>query len=199
MPRKLRRPTSPRRAAQERVDERAHNADPGQWGVNPHTLALPTGEAIAIAHNRSGQTLRIQRQDIFDRMAGRGALGREALEAVRRMQRDLAILHRTVSGAGEFAPRIDVSRAPHDLNDVRAAAGRRIAEVLGLVGPRGAALIRPLCEIATVTADWRAVIVSVTGERLPDAQGALLRFVCDELAAAYAELDRGRHAQRRLA
>jgi hypothetical protein len=196
VPRKTRRPASPLKAALARAAERANAADPGQWGLNQEALNLPANAEVAVSRDTAGRTKRIQRQDIFDRLAGRGALGPDAVDAVRRLQRDLSILHRTMSGSGEFSPRIDVSRSPTDISEARAAAGARVAEALNLLGPRGAALIRPLCEQASAAVDWRAVILAVTGERLADAQSALLRFVCDELAAAYVEVDRRRRAQR---
>ncbi|MDQ2861043.1 MAG: hypothetical protein M3T55_10045, partial [Pseudomonadota bacterium] len=42
------------------------------------------------------------------------------------------------------------------------------------------------------TADWRAVVARESAERLPDAQGAVLRAACENLAGAYAAMDRGR-------
>jgi hypothetical protein len=50
-----------------------------------------------------------------------------------------------------------------------------------------------LCEpdvVAGCAADWRAVVARQTGERLPDAQGAVLRAACENLSGAYAIVDR---------
>ena len=42
------------------------------------------------------------------------------------------------------------------------------------------------------SADWRNVVERETGETLPDAQGAILRMACENLAGAYGSADRAR-------
>ena len=126
-------------------------------------------------------------------MAARGRLSAEALGAVRRLQTDMARLPRTLTGSAGFAPRVDRSPTADGLPEERLAAAERIAAALGRTGPASARLLAALCEGDVVlgrASDWRAVVAAQTGETLPDAQGALLRMACENLAGAYAQLAR---------
>ena len=140
-----------------------------------------------------GRAVRARRQDVFELLLGRGSLSRSGYEAVRRLQEDIAVLHRTLAGVSEFTPRVDRSRHPEGLTVARQRAGERIDAVLALAGPLTGGVIRALCEADVALgrpADWRTVVATFAGERLPDAQGAILRFACENLAGAYACLDR---------
>jgi hypothetical protein len=128
-------------------------------------------------------------------MGARGRLGAKALEAVRRLQEDIARLHRTGMGGVRYEPRVDQSISPQGYSDSRLRAGARIERVLRLAGPASARLLAALCEPALVAGraeDWREVVRRETGEGLADAQGALLRMACDNLAGAYEIVDRSR-------
>jgi hypothetical protein len=116
------------------------------------------------------------------------------LSAVRRLQDDIACLHRTTTGSVSYAPRVDRSIDPQGFSDARRRAGARIEGVLSLAGPASARLVGALCEPEVVlgqAADWRGVVRRETGETLPDAQGAILRMACENLAGAYEMVDRG--------
>jgi hypothetical protein len=79
------------------------------------------------------------------------------------------------------------------VNERRLRAGERIAKALALTGPASARLLSLLCEAGAALGqggDWRSLVERETGERLADAQGAVLRAACENLAAAYAILDR---------
>jgi hypothetical protein len=113
---------------------------------------------------------------------------------VRRLQADIAALHRTSEGVTDFRPRVDASRRPDAFGDHRRRAGARVEAALRLSGAASAALLAALCEADVVlgrSGDWRAVVLRETGETLPDAQGAILRAACENLAGAYRTLDRG--------
>jgi hypothetical protein len=93
-----------------------------------------------------------------------------------------------------YAPRVDRSIDPQGFSDARRRAGARIEGVLSLAGPASARLVGALCEPEVVlgqAADWRGVVRRETGETLPDAQGAILRMACENLAGAYEMVDRG--------
>ena len=69
-------------------------------------------------------------------------------------------------------------------------ASRRSSARAGAVSAR---LLVALCEPDVVlgrAADWRAVVERESGETLADAQGAILRMACENLAAAYGMADR---------
>ncbi len=189
------RPSDPIEIARRRAAERERARDPAAWGLDPAALALAANAAVETRADLAGRVARARRADVFDLFRARGRLGQGALDAVRRLQDDLAVLHRTLSAGGGFAPRVDRSRDPADFTDIRRRAGARIEAALGLAGPASARLLRALAEADVVLgrpADWRAVVARETGERLPDAQGAILRAACENLAGAYAVLDRAR-------
>jgi len=96
---------------------------------------------------------------------------------------------------------VDRSFDPPGVDDTRLRAGSRIEAALALSGSSSARLLAALCESDIVlgrSVSWRAVIERETGEGLPDAQGALLRVACENLAGAYARLDRTRRASSRV-
>lgn len=181
--------------ARRRAADRARLRDPAAWGIEASQLALPVNSDVEAALGPAKKILRARRQDVFDLLHGRGRLSRAALEAARRLQADAALLHRTVSGGRELGPRVDISRRPEGMSDARRAAGERIAAALRLAGASSAALLSALVEGESVLGradDWRAVVRRITGESLADAQGAVLRAACENLAGAYAALDRER-------
>lgn len=191
------RPADPmdiaRRRAAEREKQRAIARDPGQWGMAATALDLDANADVAVAVDLAGRIVQAQRQDVFDLFRGRGKLSVSAHGAIRRLQGDIAILHRTLSGGGDYTPRVDRTRRPETFTDLRRRAAERVEAALGLAGPVSARLLGALCEADTVLgrpADWRALVARETGETLPDAQGAILRAACENLAGAYEMVDR---------
>jgi hypothetical protein len=190
------RPSDPMAIARRRAAERARDRDPGAWGIDGHQLRLAANQDVETRTDPGGRIGRARRADVFDLFLARGKLSAAGHDAVRRLQDDMAIMHRTLSGGGgDFAPKVDRSRRPAAFSERRLAAGLRIDAALGLAGPASARLIAALCESEVVLGQprsWRAVVQRETGERLADAQGALLRLACENLAGAYALIDRGR-------
>jgi hypothetical protein len=181
--------------ARRRAAERARDRDPGAWGIDGDQLRLAVNQYVETRPDGGGRIGRARRADVFDLFLARGKLSAAGHEAVRRLQDDLAILHRTVCGGGEFAPKVDHSRRPAAFSERRRAAGLRIQAALGLAGCASARLIAALCESEVVlgrSRSWRTVVERATGERLADAQGAILRLACENLAGAYALIDRGK-------
>ncbi len=188
--RKTHRPADPAEIMRRRVEARlqAQAREPEVPAIDPAALALPSNAAVRVVTDHLGRVTCARRQDVFDLFLARGKLGPDAYQAVRRLQDDIAILHRVVSGGGDITPRVDRSRTADGFSDVRLAAGARIEAVLGHAGSSSAALLAALCEPAVIAGrgtDWREVVTRVTGERLPDAQGAILRVACENLAGAY--------------
>ncbi len=196
--RRARKPADPMAIARRRAAERLAARDPGAWGVDAAALALPANAEVEASRTRAGE-VRARRRDVFDTLHARGALTGQARDAVRRLQADIAVLHRTETSGRELTPKVDASRRPDDINARRLAAGERIAAALRLTGPASAHLLSALAEAETAlghAADWRAVVQRLTGETLADAQGAVLRAACDNLAGAYLALDREKRAAR---
>ena len=179
--------------ARRRAEERARARDPQTWGVDKASLTLPANADVQAVTDLRGAVARARRQDVFDLFSARGSLSRPALEAVRRLQDDMAVLHRQIGGTGEITPKVDRSRSPASFSDARLRAGERIEAVMGLTGAASARLLGALCEAEAVMGrvpDWRATVEQATGERLPDAHGAILRAACENLAGAFAVVDR---------
>ena len=186
--RPARRPADPMDIARRRAAEREAARSPERWGVDVESLNLPANADVRLTAAAAGKVTRVHRQDVFDSLHARGRLSDTARAAVRRLQDDLAMLHRTTSGVGGYEPRVDCSRDPQGFTDRRRRAGQRVAAVLDRAGLASARLITALCEPDIVlgrVADWRAIVARETGERLPDAQGALVRMACENLAGAY--------------
>jgi len=190
-------PSTPQAILLRRASQHARASEEG--GVNVKSLRLTANNDVDIRLGAGGKVARARRQDVFDILAGRGRLAPEAVGAVRRLQQDMAVLHRTISGVRDFTPRVDSQREADGFSDARLRAGERIATVLELSGAASARLLVALCESAVVegrTADWRVVVERETGERLADAQGAALRAACENLAGAYRAFDSRRHGGR---
>ena len=183
-----RRPAAPLDIARRRAAERDAARSPQTWGVAVEALSLSANADVRLTAAVTGKVARVQRQDVFDLLRSRGRLSDNACAAVRRLQDDLAILHRTASGVGGYEPRVDCSRDPQGFTDQRRRAALRVSGVLDRAGPASARLITALIEPDIVLgrpADWRAIVERETGERLGDAQGALVRMACENLAGAY--------------
>lgn len=187
-------PSDPIQIALRRALERERERDPATWGVGREGLGLSANAEVETIEDGRGRTIRVRRHDVFDVLHSRGKLSRHALDSVRRLQSDIAVLHRTSQGVTDFTPRVDSSRRPESFSEARRRAGARIDAALGLAGVASARLLAALCEADVVLArsgDWRAVVLRETGESLPDAQGAILRAACENLAGAYSILARG--------
>ncbi len=193
--RKVTRPSDPMEMVRRRAAQRASGRDPATWGLDTDMLYLSANKDVDATTDQAGRIVRARRQDIFDLMSGRGRLSPAAVNAVRRLQDDIACLHRTATGSVAFAPRVDRSPDTEGFSESRRRAGARIESVLSLAGPANARLLGALCEPELVlgrATDWRAAVKRETGEGLSDAQGAILRMACENLAGAYDMVDRGR-------
>ena len=184
-----------RRRAAEREKQRLVARDPAQWGIDAQAMVLSPNADVLMGSSGAGGSVRARRQDVFDLFLGRGKLSAGGHGAVRRLQGDVAVLHRAISGGSDYSPRVDRTRTSDGFTDQRLRAGRRIEAVLALAGPASARLLGALCELDMALGrpgDWRDQVSRVTGETLADAQGAILRAACENLAGAYALVDRGR-------
>jgi hypothetical protein len=191
--RRAARPSDPAEIARRRAAERALRQEAASWGVDVDALALPRNADVVATIDPAGRLVRARRQDIFELMRVRGRLSPAALDAVRRLQDDMACLHRTHMGAVNYEPRVDRSVDPQAFSDARRRAGARIEAALARAGALSARLLAALCEPDVIlgrAADWRAIVERETGETLADAQGAILRMACENLAGAYGMTDR---------
>ncbi len=193
MTRRRKKPAAPRPLTALSPDPQA-SADPANWGVNAEALSLPSQVGVVHGRGARGEVTRARRTDVFERLLARGALSVRGVLAVRRLQDDMAAWHRSGLGlsARLEAPSQGGAR-PGVMAEACLAAGARVRAALGLAGPASAGLLGALCETGAVRGlelDWREVVLAQTGERLADAQTAVLRAATENLAGAYALLDR---------
>jgi len=196
-------PAPPRKLAPPRPEGRA--APPAAWGQNLEALALPANAAVG----RSGS--RAQRYDVFALMYFHplnldGSRFETAwYDAVRRLQEDLAILHRTqgtsdairVTGAGQIgALAMAPARSEAELvrfvtsgfGAARLEAGLRVFRALAAMTPWRARLIMALAEPEAISGrevNWRQAVRRLTGTIDRREAGRLVREVAAELAQAY--------------
>lgn len=181
MAKRRKKPTDPAEIARRE----AHNRrNPATWGVNSDALNLPANaDVVSEGATRKNET-RSQRFDVFSRFYRDGSLARAGLEAVRRLQDDLSTLHRTdgASGSGVIVP----MKPDGELATV--LAGQRIEAARKYTGAHSWAILMAICEAPIVSGrqvDWRFAVESVSRERQPNAQGALVRAAAMNLADAY--------------
>jgi hypothetical protein len=199
--RKAAGPADPMEIARRRAVERARAQDPANWGLDGEAMALPANADVEIGNDAAHRAVRARRRDVFDLLRARGGLSSRALSAIRRLQEDIACLHRTEMGGVNYAPRVDRSVDPQGFSEARRRAGARIESALALAGHASARVLAALCEPEVVlgrAADWRAVVERETGETLADAQGAILRMACENLAGAYVTIDQARAPAARM-
>ena len=185
MRRKRAKPADPLALARLRAAEREAARDPAAWGFNREALALAANADV----EAGARERRVRRQDVFDRLLTVGP----SLDAIRRLQRDIAALHALAGGVACYAERIDNRSAGEAGADLRHSAAERARTVLEFTGAASARLLLALCEADVALgrpAEWRALVERESGERLADAQGAVLRAACENLAGAYAVADR---------
>lgn len=192
--RRHRKPSDPAEIARINAERRRN---PALWGVNEEALALAANADVVAEKATRKNEKRAQRFDVFARLhatkdrAGNPELPRHALEAVRRLQEDMAILHRTTGGAGSGV-KVDFHPVMEDFARNRIAAGERISEVRLRCGPYSWRLLETLCQASAVEGrdmPWRSVVVQVYGEHHAHAQSALLKAAAHNLSEAYAAID----------
>lgn len=187
------KPMDPAEAARLADEARRAGRNPATWGLNESALTLASNADIDREPPTRYRVERIRRFDVFALFHARGELDDHALQAVRRFQGDMAILHRTqgastvLVGACQPGPWI-----AEDFNLARKAAGERVADVLAGTGQHSARILVALVEQDVVNGrapNWHYEVERVTGEPNKAARGSLVKVACANLAASYADLD----------
>lgn len=178
--------------------------------VNHEAMALEANDDVEVVDDRTVAARRHTRYDVFSLLyyPPRGRMEETSYLAVRRLQADMAILHRTHgtsdairnSGVGQTGA-LAIVTGQFALN--RVEAGANIEAVLngwqkesGLwvegVEPWAARMLRELCEMEIVEGrrpNWHAVCARHTGEMRRTHRGELVIRACDQLAASYGRID----------
>jgi hypothetical protein len=184
------------RRAETRARDRADAGRPETWGADTAALARQADVRLTGADGRRAGGQGTRRDDVFDRLQARGALSAGAHGAVRRLEADMTE-RRGQGHAQERGPKVDCQTSRELVTQRSLDAGDRVDRALGLVGRRDATLLRELLEPRHVLAGdgldrWRSVVRVITGEARPEVQAGAVRGAAENLAWAYAELDRGR-------
>ena len=186
-------------AAQQREEAKK----PENWGPNPATLRQ---DGVRISAPAKGRVASVRRDDVFHRFHARSALSDAALTSIRRLDEDLT--ERAAEGRQGHGDKVDGSAHRRDITVDQIEAAERVDAVLAKMGRRDAALLLELLRPARVltnsymepgknghpperveTERWRLVVRLLCGEVHVNAQGAVLRSACENLALAYRELD----------
>lgn len=178
--------------------------NPASWGANDEALKLKANADVAVqeAWGEGGAAAikRRVRYDVFALLffATHGQrLGEASYLAVRRLQADIAVLHRT-QGAGDAIRATGngatgaMAMVVEDFSITRIAAGDRINVVQAGMEPWAAKLLTELCEAEAIrgqTPNWHAIVSRHTGEMDRAERGRLVRRACDDLAESYRRID----------
>lgn len=191
------KPSQPRRIPDPA--EAARRGIPSEWGVNESALELAANADIETKQDRSVEGKRRVRYDIFALLYYRpgSKLSTPAYDAVRRLQSDMAVLHRTqgatdairASGVGQTGALAVVSE---NFSLTRVLAGERVDDALAAMTAWCAKLIRELCEVEVIrgqTPNWQAIVSKHTGERRHLAKYDHVRTAANDLAESYRRID----------
>jgi hypothetical protein len=227
MSRNHRHKPSPPRRISDPAESARRGVSPDSWGVNEDALKLKANADVDTRQDRDVEGKRRVRYDIFARMYYRGTpeqdragrtLGTPDYDAVRRLQADVAVLHRTqgamdairATGAGQMGALAVVTE---DFSHARVLAGDRVDEVLA--GMAWVALdrvnaereakglgrvsrvvgygpmMRDLAEAEAVrgSGNWQGIVVSHTEERRHLAMYEHVRVGSRDLAESYRRID----------
>lgn len=212
--RRKNRPCDPAEAARRLAEIRSR---PDLWGTNDEALGLASNVNVVMTPETRNKAKRVQRFDVFGLLNARKdrdgvpELPTAHLDAVRRLEKDIAILHRTRGAAGTGI-RIANTNTAEGFAKARILAGKRISDVSDKTGALSWAILQALCEAPAVvgdlkpptlvdrdeegkiicrTSNWRSIVHKATGERNHMAQAALVKMAAANLAGAYQAIDQG--------
>lgn len=205
--RKMHQPSQPRSVGTAVIMPK-----PKDWGgIDPAAMGMPSNSDVTADRDFSGRVSRAMRYDVFSLLfyTPQSRLAPTSYDAVRRLQADMAILHRTqgamdvqrTTGSGQTGALAVVTE---DFSITRVLAGKRVEQALhgwhrpgdGMwvagMEPWAARLIRDLCEPEIINGqrqNWHAVVTRHTGEMDRHERGKIVRTACDDLAESYRRID----------
>jgi hypothetical protein len=201
----MKRPKRPWRDPVEALfAEAEQRRDPALWGLDKAALTgLASNDDVVVQGDSRRNTARARRYDVFALMYFHPTprLSEAAYDAVRRLQRDMAILHRT-EGASDAIRTCTVggSWMTEGMSLKRVEAALKIRGAYdGMRRLWTRRLICALCEHEVIRGqppDWLAITLQITGEISRAKRGERVRDACDDLASSYRDIDnnpRGGH------
>lgn len=188
---KKQQPSDPAECARKLAEIRRK---PELWGPNEEALRLASNANVADKPETRNTVRTVQRFDVFCLLANRDDDFKPVVNYVRRLENDVAVLHRT---QGTIAPGAvtKITGKTQDFAATRIAAGERISTVRDKTGAHSWSILEALIERPAVMGDgcnnWRATVQRVTGEQNHMAQSALVKAAAHNLAGAYQMIDQG--------
>lgn len=223
MARRKSKPKSPEQIALDKAKARAElkAADARlEFGIDSVALALPANDAVKVVPlpTDAKKVQTAWRTDVFDRL-----LNNDQLKAVRKLEADIAEQMGQSWRPGQRVT-VDTSQFPpgQNINQAQIEAGKRVSAALAGTGARCGWLLQALIARLEVgfpaltddekdrapthaereargrSFDWRRVVHYVTGEANEHAQAARVRGAADNLASAYAGIEKAKAGARRL-
>ena len=165
-------------------------ADPQDIAARKHErarLELVPDTRVTVSPDHS--IISAKRQDVFDLLLTRKSLSQDAHNAVRRLERDLAISE-GVTDSDPPAVRLQGS-GTHNRLDRRIDASNRADAALASIDPIQSRLLQSLLrpQFQGVIPDWRSIVTLYAGTRTQSTQTRVLVTACDALADAYSATD----------
>jgi hypothetical protein len=194
------------------LSEAEKRGDPAKWGVNEDNLRLAANSEVTVEGETRTNVKRAMRWDVFAMMLSRKAITRAAHDAIRRLQRDLAILHRTQGASDAIRTIGSIAPDPGGMSVTRIEAGERIRyaiarlptwqarmliELAGVEAVDGRSLADPLVCLHTdgptiirsSEPNWQKIVRRHTGEINRLRMADRLREAAEALASTYVEID----------
>ena len=165
-------------------------ADPQDIAARKHErarLELVPDTRVTVAPDHS--IISAKRQDVFDLLLTRKSLSQDAHNAVRRLERDAAIMEGVTDSD---APLIRVQDASdHNRLDRQIDARKRVNDALNSIPAPHARLLWRLIQPQFVgqVASWRYIVSAVCASNTAATQTRILVTACDALADAYSATD----------
>lgn len=186
--------------------------DPAEIARLRLNAKLPMNANVVIEPATRKNVERARRYDCFALLHSRKAISDAGEQAVRRLQEDIAILHKT-AGTERLEVVVDGGSNPASWTHAQMGASDRLIDVQQLVFERlvvGLAgdtrefldrarkarlyhdLLRSLIDPEAIhgqTVNWRGVVSRVTGEHRDKHQAEWVSSACEALAEAYRQID----------
>lgn len=184
------KPYDPAKATAERLASRMRDLE--AVNLPKGLVALDSAKDIEIVRAGSARTEdgrksdhdNVRRIDVFLAVD----MTAESFQAARRLETDMRIQRAEDDVASLLYSNGGSTKCK---TDRMVEAGRRVYAVIACTGPRDALLLSELIYPNIIGETWRDTVARVTREGNAMAQGARVRGACDNLAAAYWQIDRG--------
>lgn len=168
------------------------SCDPAEIARLRLKAKLPMNANVVIEPATRKNVERARRYDCFALLHSRKAISDAGEQAVRRLQEDIATLHRT-AGADRLDVVVDGGKPSSGFSYAQLVAAESVHIALETMDDLALShLLTKLIEpdvIRGQTVNWRGVVSRVTGEHRDKHQAEWVSSACEALAEAYRQID----------